>query len=245
MQLSSVWVMVLEPIPMECILFLIWRAPLLELWQTRRSALARLAAFALVLISTIGASLAGLGAHQPEAVPELPFPGDRLRSALPMPDFRLTNQDGQQVSPEDFKGKVLLMTAVYSTCTTTCPMMLTKVRTVLDQLTLEQRRQMAVVAFSLNPEADTRELREMTSKIYGMQAPQFHFVNGVPAEMNALLDKLSIARTRDSNTGQIQHSNLFFLVDRQGRIAYRLSLSQTEQSWLGIALRLLLAENQS
>jgi cytochrome oxidase Cu insertion factor (SCO1/SenC/PrrC family) len=64
----------------------------------------------------------------------------------------------------------------------------------------------------------------------------------MPAEVNALLDKLNVARMRDEETGQIMHSNLFFLVDRQGRIAYSLSLSQTEQSWLSSALRVLLQE---
>ena len=103
---------------------------------------------------------------------------------------------------------------------------------------------MAVVAFSLNPEADTRELRAMTARMYGMKS-QFHFVSGVPSEVNALLDKLNVSRTRDEKSGQIMHSNLFFLLDREGRIAYRLSLSQNESSWLISALRVLLAEKSS
>jgi cytochrome oxidase Cu insertion factor (SCO1/SenC/PrrC family) len=60
--------------------------------------------------------------------------------------------------------------------------------------------------------------------------------------MNTLLDQLNIGRMRDAKTGQLVHSNLFFLLDREGRIAYRLSLSQREQSWLTSAVRVLLAE---
>ncbi|MSU61035.1 MAG: SCO family protein [Pedosphaera sp.] len=241
MQLSSVWVMLAEPLPLQAILFFIWRTPLQELWQTRRRALAPLAGAALALVGAIALSLLGLGRTQAKQT-ELPFPADRLRSELPMPSFSLINQDGQPVALSDFKGRVVLVTAVYSTCTTTCPMMLTKIRTVLDQLSPAERSDMAVVAFSLNPEADTGELRSITSKIYGMKAPQFHFVNGVPADVNAVLDKLNVARSRDEKSGQIQHSNLFFLLDREGRIAYRLSMSQTEQSWLISALRVLLTE---
>jgi len=244
MEMGSVWVMIGEPVPLQMMLFVVWYGPLRELWRARRRAFAPIAGSALLLISAIAASLFGFGRAQTKN-PELPFPADRLRSALPMPAFTLANQDGESVSLADFKGKVVLVTAVYSTCTKTCPMMLTKIRTVLDQLTPAERNDLAVVAFSLNPEADTRELRQMTARIYSMESPRFHFVNGVPSEVNALLDKLSVVRTRDEETGQIVHSNLFFLLDRDGRIAYRLSLSDNEQSWLTSALRVLLAEKSS
>lgn len=241
---SSVWMMVLEPIPMEALLFFIWRAPLRELWMTNRRRLAPLAGAALILVGGIAVSLLGLKSTTPERA-ELPFPADRLRSALPMPPFDLTDQEGARISLESLKGRVVLVTAVYSTCTTSCPMMLTKIRAVLGQLTEAERSELSVVAFSLNPETDTRELRSLTANMYGMHAPQFHFVNGLPAEVDAVLDRLSVYRSRDEATGQIQHSNLFFLLDREGRIAYRLSLSQNEQSWLGSALRVLISEKSS
>ena len=244
MDAGSVWIMLSEPLPLQAIFFFLWRAPLQDLWRTRRRVFAQVAGGALLLVSLIGISLMGLGRAQATSPKELPFPADNLRSALAMPPFTLTNQDGHAVSLADFKGRVVLVTAVYSTCTTTCPMMLMKVRSVLDQLTPAERNQMAVVAFSLNPEADTRELRTMTAQIYGMKT-EFHFVSGVPSEVNALLDKLNVARTRDEKTGQIMHSNLFFLLDREGRIAYRLSQSEKESSWLISALRVLLSEKST
>ncbi|MEW6306911.1 MAG: SCO family protein [Verrucomicrobiota bacterium] len=242
MDWSSVWVMLAEPVPLEFFLFFLWRAPLRQLWKQQRSALIAPAGAALAIVSLIGVTLLGLGRVDPPPPAPLPFPAERLRTALPMPGFHLIDQDDQSVSLDRLKDRVVLLTAVYSTCTTTCPMMLTNIREVLNQLTPEERAQLTVVAFSLNPEADTRELRAMTSQMYGMKAPQFHFVSGLPAEVNALLDELNVARQRDEKTGQIMHSNLFFLLDRQGRIAYRLSQSQREQAWLLSAVRVLLHE---
>lgn len=241
MRLGSVWVMLTEPIPLQALVFFLWRKPLLELWRSRRRAFLPLAGAAALLVAAIAVSLLGLGRAQAKTT-ELAFPAESLRTALPMPAFTLANQDGQPVSLADFKGQVVMVTAVYATCTKTCPMMLTKIRTVLDELTPAEREQLAVVAFSLNPETDTQALRTQTAKIYGMQSPRFHFVNGLSGEVNALLDKMGITRERDEDTGEITHSNLFFLLDREGRIAYRLSLSQREQSWLISALRVLLAE---
>lgn len=243
MKTSSIVLMLTEPLPLAALFFFLWRAPLRRMWNEQRSILAHAAGAALLLVSAIAVSLVGFGSSRVDAKSaELPFPADRLRTTLPVPEFNLVNQDGQPVRFADFKGRVVLLTAVYSTCTTTCPMMLSKIRDVLGELTPEQRKELAVIAFSLNSEADTRELRAATARIYGLDSAQFHFVNGIPAEMNTLLDELAVARTRDEKSGQIMHSNLFFLIDRSGRIAYRLSLSQREQSWLGDALRVLLAD---
>ena len=162
-----------------------------------------------------------------------------------MPAFTLVNQDDETVSLESLRGKVILVTAVYASCTTTCPMMLKKIRSVLDELSAEERSELTVVAFTLNPEVDSTALRKMISRVYSMDAPRFHFVNGLPSEVNALLDRLNVARTRDEKSGQIMHSNLFFLLDRDGRIAYRLSLSENEQSWLTKALQTLIADRKT
>jgi protein SCO1/2 len=243
MSLAFAWAMLLEPLPIGAIVAFLWRHQLREIWRSQRQALVAPALTALLLVLSIAASLAGFRGGQPvTATTELPFPADRLRSALPMPDFKLTNQDGLPVALADFKGRVTLVTAVFSTCTTACPMMLKKIREVLDGLTPAERAELSVVAFSLNPEVDTRELRTMITKAYGFDAAQFHFVNGVPAEMNRLLDELGFSRQRNEQTGEINHANLFFLLDREGRIAYRLSLSQREQSWLLAATRALVGE---
>lgn len=242
MRAGSIWVMLLEPVPLQLMVAWIWRGPLLALGRAGWRPWVPVVTAALLVVGGMAASLYGLGAAPTPAPVELAFPADRLRTVLPMPEFAFENQDGEPVTLEGLRGKVVLFTAVYATCTKTCPMMLAQIRTVVDALTPEERQGLVVVAFSLNPEADSRELRAMTARIYGMKAPRFHFVNGVPAEVERVLDELQVARERDAASGEIVHSNLFHLLDRQGRIAYRLSLSQREQSWLSAALRVLLAE---
>jgi len=240
---SYIWAMLLEPLPIVAIVFFLWRHQLRDLWRAHRLSLFAPILAALVFVTSLAVSLAGFRGGQPvTAETELAFPADRLRSALPMPGFQLTDQDNRTIGPADFKGRVVLVTAVYSTCTTACPMMLRKIREVLDGLAPDERAGLSIVAFSLNPEVDTRELRTMITTGYGFDGTQFHFVNGVPSEMSRLLDELGFSRQRDEKTGQITHANLFFLLDREGRIAYRLSLSQREQSWLLAATRTLLTE---
>jgi protein SCO1/2 len=241
---NLVWFMVSEPMLLEGIILLVWRSSLRTLWKDRRRAILPLGCAGLATFAVIAACLFKVGTT--EAGPtELPFPGERIRTQLPTPPFALINQDGQTISLDDCRGKVVLVTAVYSTCTTACPMALSQIRRLLDQLSPDERAELVVIALSLNPQQDTRELRTMTVKAYGLAAPQFHFVNGAAAEVDNVLDRLQITRTRDPATGQIEHSTLFFCIDRQGRIAYRLSLNARYQSWLPAALRSLIAEKAS
>jgi protein SCO1 len=46
----------------------------------------------------------------------LEFPADKLRTRHPPPVFTLTNQDGEQVSPQDYRGQVVVLTAVFARC---------------------------------------------------------------------------------------------------------------------------------
>jgi len=238
--MSSVWIMVSEPFALEAIFILFWWTPLRELWKARRRSFASAGASAAILVVAIAISLLGLGRARPVKAP-LAFPADRIRTALPMPLFTLRDQNNTEVSLETVKGRVVLVTAVYSTCTTACPMMLSNIRSLLNALTPEERAKLAILAISLNPEADTQPLREMISKSYHFES-EFHFLNGEPAQVNALLTELSVTRARDEKTGELVHSSLFILLDREGRIAYRLSSSATEQSWYASAVRALLAE---
>lgn len=86
-----------------------------------------LALFACALAALVAVGSAGAGWFwMSEAVPPiaqvqqpgtpLPFPADKLRVALTPPSFSLPNQNGHAVSLEQYRGKVVILTGVYSTC---------------------------------------------------------------------------------------------------------------------------------
>ena len=241
MQWSSVFVMLAEPMPLGGIVCFIWWAQIGALWREQRRRIPPLFFSALLVVVLIGAGLAGVSRTQ-ASPPGQPFPAERLRSALPMPAFQLADQDGKTIKPATLKGEVVLVTAIYSTCTAACPTMLKSIRGVLDKLSPAERQELSILAFSLNPDADTQELRSMIAQAYHFDAGKFHFVNGEPKTMNTLLDQLGVSRQRDPKTGEIIHASLFLLLDRKGQIAYRLSNSEREQPWLISAVRTLLAE---
>jgi protein SCO1/2 len=119
---------------------------------------------------------------------------------------------------------------------------LNQTKAAIAELTPEEREGLRVIAVTMDPERDNPDVLGELAKNHGMDSTLYHLVTGDPAEVEPLLDRMQIARQRDPETGIISHANLFLLIDREGRIAYRLGLGERQQRWLTSALRVLLRE---
>jgi protein SCO1/2 len=216
-----------------------WWEPLRELSRKPRI-VARYLGVAALLVAGSSAGFALSVARAPSG--ELPFPAEELRTAYEAPQFALTNQDRETVSLAEFQGKVVILTAVYASCPHTCPVILNQTRAVVAELSPEEREDLRVIAVTMDPKSDSPDILRELAKNHGMQSTLYHLVTGDPAEVERLLDRMQIARKRDPETGVISHTNLFLLIDRDGRIAYRFGLGERQQSWMTSALEILLRE---
>lgn len=241
MNWAYVAVMILNPLMLVGIVAGIWWRPLSLAWRDARSSILKITAYSLVTVVGLSVGLYLLG---PTEVPdqERPFPAERLRTAMPLPEFDLFNQEGERIRSEDLKDRVVIITAIYATCTDTCPMILTTLRKTLNTLSDEDLEKVTVVAITLDPENDTPEKLKKNADAHQLFAPRVNLVNGDKDTVNALLDNLNFARWTNPETGVIEHANMFILVDRNQTIAYRLSLGERHQNWLKTALKVLLAE---
>jgi cytochrome oxidase Cu insertion factor (SCO1/SenC/PrrC family) len=246
MSWTAISVMLLEPLFIVAVAIVLWRRTVATLrhvatWRAHASS-------AVAAATAIAASIAGLVAYarvdaaRAEALP--PFPGEAIRVALPLPDVPLVDQKGATFRFGDLRGQVVLVTGVYAACSTACPAIFEEVHQLLGEFTPAERASLRVVALSLNPEYETRELMDGVATARGFTHPEFRYVNGeTPAAMLDLLSHLQFARVRNPDTGLIDHVNLFLVVDRAGRIAYRFNLDPRHRPWLRAALRSLLHEN--
>lgn len=241
LQPAYVLMMLSEPVALAGILVLVWWGPLAELWRSPRRGLPFAGAALAIVVA--GASAFGLlRTGTPEG--ELPFPADRLRTSLPAPRLALTDHEGRPVSLDELRGRVVVLTGVYATCGYTCPMILGQAKRAVAALSPPERADVTMLAVTLDPERDgPAELARMAEG-QGVSAPAFRLATGPAEEVNRVLDALQIARRRDPETGVIDHANLFVVVDRSGRVAYRFTLGERQERWLESALRLLVAEQR-
>ena len=231
--------MLTEPLVLGGLIALVW-------WGQLREALRAPAQTKWVVAASTGVVIAAAFAmatlRTPSQKGELPFPAQELRTSFEAPSFTLTDQDGRKVSLEDARGKVVILTGVYATCGYTCPMILRQAKAAVAELTEDERAQVAVLAITLDPARDTPEAMARMAEGQKVSSPLFRLLSGEPTQVNALLDRLGIERRRDPKTGVIDHSNLFLVVDRHGRIAYRFTLGERQRQWLTRSLQSLLRE---
>ncbi|RMG13864.1 MAG: SCO family protein [Planctomycetota bacterium] len=229
-----------NPFLLDLVILGVWWIPLREVLRERPRALLRSAGAAALVTALFAGALASFAEERPRG--PLPFPAEELRIALTPPDFELTDQEGAPVSLHALRGRVVLVTAVYATCGFTCPMIMGQSKRALAELTPEEREEITVVGITLDPAHDTPEVLARMAEGQGVAAPLYRLVTGPPPEVERVLDRFGVERHRNPETGIIDHANLFLLIDRRGRIAYRLSLGDQQERWLATALRLLVRE---
>lgn len=235
--------MLTEPAALSATLLIFWWKPLKEMVMTAPRNLLPWGGLALTLVLA-SAVVLGVISEPTDQTQELPFPAERLRTSHTPPAFSLTDHTGANVSLDELKGRVVVMTAVYASCGFTCPMIMSQAKRAVENLTPEERASITIVGVTLDPEHDTPEILTHMAEGQGVEAPLFRLATGDPDVINALLDDLQIARSRDPETGIIDHVNVFSVIDRAGRLSYRFSLGERQEQWLESALRLLANESR-
>lgn len=219
------WVLLVgEPIGMLGVLLVVWRDAVV---RDLRTLAARW--WGVALMVAVGASLA-LGAHvagrhvrRTLAAGRLPAP-TVLDAAPPRaigadaPSLRLTDQEGRHFDLAALHGRPVLVTFAYGHCQTICP---TIVHDLLRIRETAKRSDIPLVVVTLDPWRDVPERLPTMAEAWGIGASDVLLSGGID-EVNAALDAWGVARSRNPRTGEIDHASAVVLVDRDGRLAYRL-----------------------
>jgi protein SCO1 len=142
----------------------------------------------------------------------------RLAVIRGAPDFALVNQDARPVKLSDYKGKILLVSFVFTTCNGACPATthrLAKIRAALDEQSKPAPVEM--LSITLDPQRDTPEALRKYIKLYDLPAKQWTFVTGPPEQVAKTIEAWGMWVKPTAN-GQLDHPSRVFLVDQQQRI---------------------------
>jgi protein SCO1 len=172
--------------------------------------------------------------------PTSQFAGPVFPAGLRAAPFALTDQDGRRATLSQYRGRVVVLTFIYSHCRDTCPLMVTEVRGALDQLP-DQGRNIPVLGISVDPFHDTRASaraflarEQMTGRI--------RYLVGRLGQLRPIWRRYAIQPEFDRFGREYSegHSAFVMLVDRRGFLRVGFPAGNLVPEDLAHDLRLLL-----
>jgi protein SCO1/2 len=139
---------------------------------------------------------------------------DAFAGALSPPDvavrdFSLRDQDGRTASLREYRGRVVVLTFMYSTCQDTCPVTAQTIRGALDQV----GHDVPVLAVSVDPAHDTPDTAERFLVKQSMSAGRMRFLLGTRSQLRPIWKAYGI---QPQGNG-FEHTAYVAVLDQTGR----------------------------
>jgi protein SCO1/2 len=170
-------------------------------------------------------------------------PPSRLAVIRQAPDSILTTQDGETQRFADLRGKVLLVSFVFTTCNGTCPATTHRMSQVQQELKARRLEGDGVrlLSITLDPARDTPEVLRGYMRLYDVDAKSWTFLTGPPEQVGKAVAAWGMW-ARPAANGQLDHPSRIHLVDPKGRIREIYNLSFMKPQWVAEDIDLLLKE---
>ena len=164
-------------------------------------------ALGVIILGIAGATLWSAYDTKPEATVA-------RETAVSVPDFNLTNQQGKPLALSDMMGKIWVADFIFTNCPTICPAMTSEMARLQSEFVADP---VYFVSFSVDPERDTSEVLSRYAKEYGADDRRWHFLTGEKEGIYELAkDGFSLAAGHKGS--EILHSTRFVLVASNGQI---------------------------
>jgi len=162
------------------------------------------------------AFLPGAGfAHIP-IPPKEPGEIGRRTVNTPVADFSLTDQDGKTFRLANARGKVLLVTFVFTTCPDVCPLFTANFASIQRMLHEKEVKDYLLLSITTDPERDTAAVLKDYGARFKADFKNWSFLTGTRAELSKIWKIFGVNVTK-TDSGQVQHTSFTTLIDRHGK----------------------------
>jgi len=160
-----------------------------------------------------------------ESSAQAPRPGEKGASRrelhLPISDFSLTDQLGRPFHFQSLKGRVILLSFVYTSCPDVCPLITASALSAQKTLRGGEKGSVFFLTVTTDPEVDTPAVLKSYASRFGVDFSNWSLLTG---EIPALLPvwKAFGVKVKRKARGLVEHTALTAIVDRQGilRVVY-------------------------
>lgn len=142
-----------------------------------------------------------------------------------VPDFSLTDQNGETITKADLRGKIWIADFFFSRCQGPCPQLGARMAEL--QKALARAHGVGLVSFSVDPAHDTPEVLKDYAARFGAEPGRWEFLTGDPAQVRRIV-KEGFLQPLEEKPDQPLHGTMFLLVDGQGMVRGIYSLDDPE-----------------
>ncbi|MBW7933182.1 MAG: SCO family protein [Gemmatimonadaceae bacterium] len=223
------WVLLIgEPIGMIGVLVTVWGDALRrDLRRLRATFTGQAVLVAALVLFVYGVGAATQRVRRARGVANValftpaPFsdPVSEARFSAPAPPLGLVDQRGQAFSLDALRGRRVMVTFAYAHCQTICPTIVKDLKNARRQA---KAADAALVVVTLDPWRDTPSRLATIAEQWQLGADD-RVLSGPVTDVLRVLDAWRVAHSRDERTGDVSHASAAALLDRDGRVRYRIS----------------------
>ncbi len=161
----------------------------------------------------------------------------RLAVIKPAPDFTLPDTEGWPVRLSALRGRVVLLSFIYTRCTAACPLLTAQMARLQARLKGEAgaRHAVRLLTVTVDPARDSAEALRAYAARFRVDFGGWRFLRDEPERLGPVLRAYD-EWTRVLANGEVDHPARLYLVDREGRIReiYNLAFFDERQAFYDI-----------
>ncbi len=167
-----------------------------------------------IVARTSAAAQDGSAATNSEAQP------GSLAIGQSVPDFTLRDQHGRPLHLRDFRGKVVVLTFIYTRCPLPnyCPLMSKNFASLQERFAKEFPGKVQLLSISFDPQFDTPETLSRYAALYQKDDMNWLFATGTPEQVNEVTGLFGLIR--EPANGFINHDLRTALISPDGRLLH-------------------------
>jgi protein SCO1/2 len=140
------------------------------------------------------------------------FDGPTIKNPSRAPEFALHDQTGRIVRLLEDRGKVVLLTFLYTHCPDVCPLTASNLNTTLRMLGT-QRSHVRVLAISVDPHGDTPQAVRRFIAAHHL-LPEFQYLTGSAPTLRKIWAAYGVKSLRQAGESRVDHTLYTLLLDK-------------------------------